>query len=286
MKNLISLILTVLFSLGALAEEAVTHNLHLYKIEKQGLPTSYMFGTFHMGTSVDSLPEGFFQLRAQTDVHLYEKLDMNAQRWAVFQAFHSDPEWAAEQFPIHFPEVNGYAFNEQEAEELVGFGIPRPLIGLLPNEGCRWFVTRDFLFKRQVQGLDYELMLRSQERGVSLIALNDQEFLAEMAQAYPEDCFVTEKLERLRDPFIRQFETMGSIMIASAIQSYWDGDVPNVEGDDQLDQYNDHWMNKLEEMLPQDSLFITVGNSHIYGEKGLIQKMRQGGYSVTRIPSP
>jgi len=46
------------------------------------------------------------------------------------------------------------------------------------------------------------------------------------------------------------------------------------------DDRNEKWMNELPEMLKDQSCFVAVGCLHLVGETGLINQLRQAGYSV------
>ena len=50
-----------------------------------------------------------------------------------------------------------------------------------------------------------------------------------------------------------------------------------------LAQRNHTWMMALVSVLPQDTTLIAVGAAHLFGEQGLIRKMRQLGYQVEAV---
>ena len=50
-----------------------------------------------------------------------------------------------------------------------------------------------------------------------------------------------------------------------------------------LAQRNQTWMLQLVSILPKDSTLIAVGAAHLFGEQGLIRKMRQLGYQLVPI---
>ena len=47
-----------------------------------------------------------------------------------------------------------------------------------------------------------------------------------------------------------------------------------------IDKRNEAWVDFLLGMLPTTSMFIIVGAGHLTGPKGLIQQLRNAGYTV------
>jgi len=59
------------------------------------------------------------------------------------------------------------------------------------------------------------------------------------------------------------------------------GLVPTAEELDRLVYgRNRNWVNKLQEIMPQQSLLVAVGAGHLLGEQGLITLLRNAGYTV------
>lgn len=46
---------------------------------------------------------------------------------------------------------------------------------------------------------------------------------------------------------------------------------------------NDRWLSKLEEILPEKSVFVVVGSGHLPGNDGLIEGLRKKGYTVEPV---
>lgn len=46
---------------------------------------------------------------------------------------------------------------------------------------------------------------------------------------------------------------------------------------------NDSWMKIIKSKLPEESMFIAVGAGHLVGDHGLIQQLRQAGYTVSPV---
>ena len=50
-----------------------------------------------------------------------------------------------------------------------------------------------------------------------------------------------------------------------------------------LTNRNINWVNQLKTILPQKSVFVCVGAGHLPGEKGLLNLLRQAGYTITPV---
>lgn len=51
-----------------------------------------------------------------------------------------------------------------------------------------------------------------------------------------------------------------------------------------LDERNQNWISKIEEMTAKESVFIAVGAGHLPGENGVIALLRAQGYTVSPLP--
>ncbi|MEM6806460.1 MAG: TraB/GumN family protein, partial [Bacteroidota bacterium] len=50
-----------------------------------------------------------------------------------------------------------------------------------------------------------------------------------------------------------------------------------------LDNRNENWIPKMEEMMSQKSSFFAVGARHLWGEKGVINLLKEAGYELTAV---
>lgn len=60
-------------------------------------------------------------------------------------------------------------------------------------------------------------------------------------------------------------------------------EVANVQSD-LLDDRNTRWIPKIIEQAKKEPTFVAVGAAHLYGEKGVIQLLREAGYTVEPLP--
>lgn len=50
-----------------------------------------------------------------------------------------------------------------------------------------------------------------------------------------------------------------------------------------LDDRNNYWMQQLPDLMKEQSLFVAVGALHLVGKTGLVQQLREKGYTVTPV---
>lgn len=50
-----------------------------------------------------------------------------------------------------------------------------------------------------------------------------------------------------------------------------------------LTDRNENWASQLQQIMPHKSVFVCVGAGHLPGEKGLLNLLRQAGYTITPI---
>ena len=46
---------------------------------------------------------------------------------------------------------------------------------------------------------------------------------------------------------------------------------------------NDNWTAKLKEILPKETVFVAVGAGHLIGERGLLDQLKNMGYTVEPV---
>ena len=53
--------------------------------------------------------------------------------------------------------------------------------------------------------------------------------------------------------------------------------------DKMLTNRNKNWVNQLKTILPQQSVFVCVGAGHLPGDKGVLNLLREAGYTITPV---
>jgi uncharacterized protein YbaP (TraB family) len=140
--------------------------------------------------------------------------------------------------------------------------------------------------------MDMYLQQRGKQEGKKLVglesfevqvnALFNQFSIQRQAQMLIE--FVNEK-EKAKDELILMNKSyrngdLFSLEELMATQTY-----SEQEAKVMLDDRNKDWMGKLPSLMKEQQTFIAVGALHLSGKSGLIQLLREAGYTVTPLPS-
>ena len=138
------------------------------------------------------------------------------------------------------------------------------------------------------QYIDMAVQLRAKEMGRPSMGLESvmeqMSFLfdvpiAEQAKDLLETCmyieFSEEMVSMLYEPYINQD-------LAKIESLYFDSKVGNdeKENDRLVVRRNLNWVEKLDNMMPEQACLVCVGAAHLIGEQGLLQLFRDRGYTV------
>jgi len=250
-----------------------------------GTPVSYLFGTFHYGVGLDDMPKKFLGIFNTAQVHIYE---MNvSQEFSLFRRFKTDPDHAIpESLKLvgMDPDAPG-DFSEAEVSQLVALGVPEKVAKKMKDWQCNLFIARKVFFQAPtIHSLDAELQLRTVQAKKQLVELESQSVRDEARkkateQGYDHSCSIRSLLQNpaqivaVDASFASFIQDYRRLTPAQAL-SLPDDDDPDVAIRNQV------WMTKLPQILSQNSSFIAVGFGHLPGRMGLIQMLRNQGYTI------
>lgn len=283
------------------AEAAATPNGRglLWKVEKDGVAPSWLFGTMHMtDPRVARLPAKARDVFDTADTVAIETTDILDQR-AMAAAMLEDPELMM--FTDGSTLTDRLSAKEQEAvrEALKARGIPlasvkkmKPwmLASLVALPACE--------LKRKSSGakvLDVRLAAEAKADGKTLKGLETvTEQLSAMAslpmELHMRGLVETLKLGRRNDDMI---ETMIVLYNKGETGMFWplfDAVLPSGKGEasdyarfrEAVVKARNHTMlERAEPILDRGDAFIAVGALHLPGKEGLVALLRKAGYTVT-----
>ncbi|HXS36283.1 MAG TPA: TraB/GumN family protein [Flavipsychrobacter sp.] len=137
----------------------------------------------------------------------------------------------------------------------------------------------------------YEDKLKSKaiKNKKKVAGLEDPQEQIALLENIPIDTVVKELLESTQgksndqeeyETLIKAYKKQDLSKLYSLIQaSKSDGD--NL--DEFIDERNEKWIGRMEERMEQKSVFFAVGAGHLWGEKGVINLLRQEGYTVEPV---
>lgn len=283
MKKRIILAIASVFILSATASAQTTSNSLLWEISGDDLTApSYIFGTFHMMCEED------FEIKPKT-IHALEKTK------ALFlELNYSDPNEIQEMQKMMQAEKKlSEQLSEKKAEELndvlksyqltldqVDHYSPQALYSLISLKAITCPPTSMKLLdieimqlalsaEKSVQGLetvadqiDFLGRAYDLEDAIEQLALGDDYGLIfeDMVTLYKEEN-LSELDQLLKDP-----------KFMNAEQEKW-----------MLTVRNENWANKIPVQMKKESTFFAVGAGHLAGKNGVLQLLKDKGYTVKPI---
>lgn len=140
------------------------------------------------------------------------------------------------------------------------------------------------------QGIDNELQVRARKAGKQVAGLETMEFQTNMLLGDPiskqaEDMVETiedidaeaGKLVRLTNAYLAQnYKDIETICAESVLKN------PE-SAEKMIISRNNNWMKQLAPEIKNTNLLVVVGAGHLVGDKGILNQLKQAGYTVTPV---
>lgn len=140
------------------------------------------------------------------------------------------------------------------------------------------------------QGIDNELQVRARKAGKQVAGLETMEFQTNMLLGDPiskqaEDLVETiedidaeaGKLVRLTNAYLAQnYKDIETICAESVLKN------PE-SAEKMIISRNNNWMKQLAPEMKNTNLLVVVGAGHLVGDKGILNQLKQAGYTVTPV---
>ncbi len=284
-------------SYGTAAEEAPQQPrpLAMWEVTKSGLPTSWLFGTCHVGVTVDealprdyrTLLEGASRFVMEVDLSTVDQAVMNARmalpEGQTLSAMVGEELWSKL--------VNTYMPGSAAAiyDKFHPFMLIAHVVRQMANE----------IQPAADEPMDYELGTMAASAGVQHVFLEtpDQQLDLLLSKPMMDGCI--KMLGELADPakLKKIKESLEAVLEVCRSGDPSGLDKLRKESDDQewekivLIERNKVWLPKLDKIFSESSTFVAVGAGHMYGEYGLVDLLQQRGYTVrqmegvTKLPS-
>ena len=303
MPKILMTCLMLLASAVGMAKGAPEAETFLWKVSKAGRPDSWLLGTVHVGKVGSSLPAQYqntlnnaAQLVVESNADELE-MPRYAADAARMQQLMSDTRTLNESLG----RVRVFALNRVLAQG----NDPLPVEGSSKLKPWALWISAQSLYSPKgysyQYGIDNLLIQQAEKQKKPIVALERIEPLYYM-NAIPED-----KIKRSLDMLIFNHQAMLEEQ-KSLVEDYrahragalW-RDVSDPKKQlkylpqqdhafwqkftyqQLLVERNQQWLPKLIEMLPQQSTLVAVGAAHLFGEQGLILRLRQVGYRVEPV---
>jgi len=283
MKRLVTIVLTTFYLCTASAQDL--ENSLLWKIEKEGVEPSYLFGTIHV------LPQADFELSDKVTKAFEESEEL------VMEMDLTDPTLQTKMFQ-NMNMADGMTLDkllskedyEALSKKLASIEGTPPILMM---NSFKPFMVATMMLSDYVgsQPASFEMSLMSManasQKAISgLESVEDQMAVfdsipySSQAEDLMEMVYEADEMKALFTQMIAEYKKEQVNALFESISEY-SGSEDEMRF--LLYQRNAQWVEKLDVLLGNKTFFIAVGAGHLSGEKGLIELLQRNGYQVTPI---
>jgi len=257
----------------------------LWKIEGNGIETSYIFGTFHI------IPKGDFLMKekvkkafAETEVTVLE-LDMDDPGMAAEMQGHlmlKDGKKLSD-----FMDDEEYKILDTFLKEKMGVGMAA--FGSMKPMAISSMVTIAMMGE-QTESYEGSLIAMSKEQEKEVLGLETVAFQMGVfdGQSYEEQIDQAVAYLKDQDKTNAQFDLMIDMYKKEDIKAMHKSfsETFEMEANMQkalLDDRNKNWIPKIKEISSKQKAFYGVGAGHLGGKNGVLKLLKKAGYKVTPV---
>lgn len=285
------------------ASDAVANgNGRFWRVEKTGVPASFLFGTFHVSDAVEGVPEDAWAALDQARIAIFEVT--LADERALQQRISDDPNFLLEPDAPPFAERMSPEDLKQVANAFESRGIevsvaerlrPWMQISLVTFPPCQ---LREVELGKEM--LDVILAKRAVAAGIPEMGLeNSVEALESLSRMTREDQTRLIIAAGRSAPFEEDLFTTNLALYTAGrialIERFNDWIAERHMPDLNLREVNDRlldsllvgrnaqWMPRLLPEIEKGNAFVAVGALHLVGEAGLVAALERAGFKATRL---
>ncbi len=261
-------------------------NTLLWKIEKEGQETSYLYGTIHM------INEEFYHFSTHLKEHVIESDAIIMEVGGM-----PNPITTYQLMLLDSGTVHRYFTPDQL---LMVLEFMDTQLGVTPQEFDQTYasmkpfllmqtITQDY-FEPTAKSYDLEVMALAAEHNIPLIGLETIEEQLGLFDKIPAEKIANMIIESIENHDEEKEETLKLMEFYAAqkvdkLLPLLQKQSPEFMEFEDLFLYNRNraWIPKLNEEMKSKSCFIAVGAGHLFGENGIINLLELEGYRVTGI---
>ena len=279
---------------GAPAAETLVHGQGLlWRIERDGVPPSHLFGTIHVtDPEVLALPPAVGQAFGRSD-SLTSEIILSPETVLQMQRFMLLTDGR------NLAGIVGDELFQRAAAAAAVYGIPPEILQRFkPWAAMTLFVLPDAEMRRKFAGvkmLDERLQEEARRRGMAIHALESVEEQLSWFDSLDDadQAAMLASVIDFRDQMLTMYEALrlaylerDTEKILAIMQSQQAGTDPAlVEAfmEQMLLARNDRMVERMAPRLAEGASFIAVGALHLPGERGILRQLQSRGYRVTRL---
>lgn len=264
----------------------------LWKISGNGLKNpSYLLGTHHAASgaicdSIAGFQEAFDSCSQLYGEIFFDDMEALSQQILPYTLLPKDSLLDVILTPEDYKLLDGIL------KEMAGVGA-EPVKNLKPvvlSAQLAMLISMNVL-KNRSQPLDVLLQSKAKEKGMPVKGFETVLFQSQLLFNAPLDEQVADFVKQLRNfDKVKEFQIkLCEVFMKQDIEGMFrlvedkEFGFNRVQKERLVDNRNRNWVGQLREILPQQATFIAVGCGHLPGEQGVINLLRQQGYTLTPV---
>lgn len=285
MKRILSLLVITTLSIFSITAQEL-ENSTLWKIEGNGLESpSYLFGTIHM--TCDATLEDDVKKALDETTQIVMELDMDdpSMQSKVMQGMYLKDGKTLKDF------VSDEEYKSIDSLFINNMGMSVKLL-----ENVKPFFLMSMFYPKmidcQMQSFELELTKIASEQKEEIYGLETIEEQIKVFDDIPLEDQYADLIRMAKDNLAFDKTTFSKMLKIyeeediNALIDIMDDDTNSTMSKHQdvlLEQRNKNWISKIGEYAKEQPTFFGVGAGHLPGENGVIQLLRNAGYTVTAV---
>ncbi|WP_243472315.1 TraB/GumN family protein [Winogradskyella sp. MH6] len=285
MKRILSLLVITTLSIFSITAQEI-ENSTLWKIEGNGLESpSYLFGTIHM--TCDATLEDDVKKALDETTQIVMELDMDdpSMQSKVMQGMYLKDGKTLKDF------VSDEEYKSIDSLFTNNMGMSVKLL-----ENVKPFFLMSMFYPKmidcQMQSFELELTKIASEQKEEIYGLETIEEQIKVFDGIPLEDQYADLIRMAKDNLAFDKTTFSKMLKIykeediNALIDIMDDDTNSTMSKHQdvlLEQRNKNWISKIGEYAKEQPTFFGVGAGHLPGENGVIQLLRNAGYTVTAV---
>lgn len=285
MKQILSLLAITFLSITAINAQKL-ENSTLWKIEGNGLDkASYLFGTIHI--TCDATLENDVKKALDETTQLVLEIDMD------------DPEMQVKMMKGMYMKEGKTLENlvsEEDFQIIDSLFVNNMGMSIKMMQNVKPFFLMSMLYPKfldcPMQSFEAELMKDATEQNEEIFGLETIEEQIQVFEDIPYEDQVKDLVRTAKDNLAYDKANFAKLMsiykdenISGMLDLMNDDNYSSVSDyqDILLDNRNKNWIPKIKEFAESQATFFGVGAGHLAGENGVINLLREAGFTVTAV---
>jgi uncharacterized protein YbaP (TraB family) len=257
----------------------------LWRVEKSGQKTSWLFGTMHMICKEDYVWTPAMEKALEQSKTVCFEMDMDDPA-VMMQVAMGLIDNSGKKLRDHFTPEQYARLEQYVADSLQG--------NLAMFERMKPFALQSLFITKgglcdSLLSYESELMKRAQQDKKEVTGLETPDQQLAVINNIPPDSVVVAIMRMIENPgeHSEEYRKMTAFYQAQDLEGLRQmiGEARGMEGVMTifLDDRNRQWVGAMEKMMATDAVFFAVGAGHLGGEHGVITLLREKGYTVTQV---